>query len=301
MKKKSQFTEKTLRLNTEIEHFFMRFTKMHGLGNDFIFFENLDNIDMDYSAMAIRMCHRQLGIGADGIIAVLPSKVADLRMRIINADGSEANMCGNAIRCFGKYAYERGLVKSKTCRIETFAGIIIPEVITENEKVISVRVNMGKPNTERKFIPMLGNEKEAIQVPVQIGDRKFHLTSLLMGVPHTMIFVPDLNAIELEKTGRAVEKHHLFPKGTNVNFVEVVSRDRVKLQTWERGAGATLACGTGSCASAVASAINNYTGRNVSVELQYGQLDIEWAEDGTVFMTGPAEESFSGETNLNFG
>jgi diaminopimelate epimerase len=277
----------------------MRFTKMHGLGNDFIFFENLTNIAMDYPAMAIRMCHRQLGIGADGIIAVLPSEVADLRMRIINADGSEANMCGNAIRCFGRYAYERGLVKSKTFRIETFAGIIIPEIITENEKVVSVRVNMGKPNTERQFIPMLGDEKEAIQVPVQVGDQEFHLTSLLMGVPHTMVFVPDLKTIELEKTGRAIEKHNLFPKGTNVNFVEVVSRDTIKLRTWERGAGATLACGTGSCASAVASAINNYTGRKVSVELQYGKLDIEWMEDGTVFMTGPAEESFSGETNLN--
>jgi diaminopimelate epimerase len=279
----------------------MRFTKMHGLGNDFIFFENLTNIAMDYPAMAIRMCHRQLGIGADGIIAVLPSEVADLRMRIINADGSEANMCGNAIRCFGRYAYERGLVKSKTFRIETFAGIIIPEIITENEKVVSVRVNMGKPNTERQFIPMLGDEKEAIQVPVQVGDQEFHLTSLLMGVPHTMVFVPDLKTIELEKTGRAIEKHNLFPKGTNVNFVEVVNNDTIKLRTWERGAGATLACGTGSCASAVASAINNYTGRKVSVELQYGQLDIEWAEDGTVFMTGPAEESFSGEINLNLG
>lgn len=274
---------------------FMKFTKMHGLGNDFIFFENLDNIEMNYPAMAIRMCHRQLGIGADGIIAVLPSEIADLRMRIINADGSEANMCGNAIRCFGKYAYERGLVQTKTFRIETFAGIIIPEVIIENEKVISVRVNMGKPNTERQFIPMLGDEKEAIQVPVQVGDQIFHLTSLLMGVPHTMVFVPDLNGIELEKTGRAIEKHSFFPKGTNVNFVEIVSRDRIKVRTWERGAGATLACGTGSCASAVASAINNHTNRKVSVELQHGQLDIEWAEDGTVFMTGPAEESFSGE------
>ena len=274
---------------------------MHGLGNDFIFFENLTNIEMDYSAMAIQMCHRQLGVGADGIIAVLPSEVADLRMRIINADGSEANMCGNAIRCFGKYAYERGLVQSKTFRIETFAGTIIPEVIPENGKVISVRVNMGKPNTERQFIPMLGDEKEAIQVPVQIGNQEFRLTSLLMGVPHTMVFVSDLNAIELEKIGRAIEKHSLYPKGTNVNFVEVVSRDRVKLRTWERGAGATLACGTGSCATAVASAINNHTGQNVSVELQYGQLDIEWAEDGTVFMTGPAEESFSGEIALNLG
>jgi diaminopimelate epimerase len=277
----------------------MKFTKMHGLGNDFIFFENPDNTEMDYPALAIRMCHRQLGIGADGIIAVLPSDVADLRMRIINADGSEANMCGNAIRCYGRYAYERGLVRSKTFRIETFAGIIIPEVITENEKVISVRVNMGKPSTERQFIPMLGDGKEAIQVPVQVGNEEFKITSLLMGNPHTMVFVDDIRLVEVGRIGRAIEKHPLFPKGTNVNFVEVVDRGRVKVRTWERGAGATLACGTGCCASVVASAINNHTGRNVSVELQYGELHIEWAEDGTVFMTGPAEESFSGEITLN--
>jgi diaminopimelate epimerase len=271
----------------------MKFTKMHGLGNDFIFFENPDNTEMNYSAMAIRMCHRQLGIGGDGIIAVLPSEVADLRMRIINADGSEANMCGNAIRCFARYAYESGLVKLKTFRIETFAGIIIPEVILQEGKVVLVRVNMGKPNTERKSIPMLGDEKEAIQV--QVGSLEFKITSLLMGVPHTMVFVDDVKTIELEKIGRAIEKSSLFPNGTNVNFVEVISRDRIKVRTWERGAGATLACGTGCCASAVASMINHHTDRKVTVELQYGQLEIEWAEDGTVFMTGPAEESFSGE------
>jgi diaminopimelate epimerase len=278
----------------------MNFTKMHGLGNDFIFFENPDNIEMDYSAMAIKLCHRQLGIGADGIIAVLPSGVADLRMRIINADGSEANMCGNAIRCFGRYAWERGLVKSKTFRIETFAGIIIPEVITQNDQVVSVRVNMGKPNTERMFIPMLGEEKEAVRVPVQVENQQFYLTSLLMGVPHTMVFVEDVNTVEVKTIGSAIEKHALFPKGTNVNFVEVISRERIKVRTWERGAGATLACGTGCCASVVASIINQHVDRKVTVELQYGQLEIEWAEDGTVYMAGPAEESFTGEITLEF-
>jgi diaminopimelate epimerase len=278
----------------------MKFTKMHGLGNDFIFFENPDNTEMDYSRMAIKLCHRQLGIGADGIIAVLPSDVADLRMRIINSDGSEANMCGNAIRCYARYAFERGLVHSKTFRIETFAGIIIPEVITEDGKVVSVRVNMGKPYTERELIPMTGEGKEAIQVPVQIGDEEFILTSLLMGNPHTMVFVDDVIAVDLKRIGSAIEKNALYPKGTNVNFVEVVNRERVKVRTWERGAGATLACGTGSCATAVACALIGYTGRSVTIELQYGELLIEWAEDGTVFMTGPAEESFNGETVQNF-
>jgi len=273
----------------------MKFTKMHGLGNDFIFIENPDDNNMDYSVMAIKMCHRQLGIGADGIVIVLPSKVADLRMRIINADGSEANMCGNAIRCFGRFAYERSLVKSKTFRIETFAGIIIPEIITENEEVVSVRVNMGNPQTERKYIPMLGNENEAIQVPVQIADQTFKLTSLLMGVPHTMVFVENVNSLNLIKFGSAIEKNNLYPQGTNVNFVEVISKDKIKVRTWERGAGATLACGTGCCASVVAAIINQLTNRKVVVELQYGQLEIEWDANGIVFMTGPAIESFSGE------
>lgn len=276
----------------------MKFTKMHGLGNDFIFFENLDSKEMDYSKLAIKLCHRQLGIGADGIIAVLPSEIADLRMRIINADGSEANMCGNAIRCFAKYAYERGLVETKTFRIETFAGIIIPEVMTENNEVVAVKVNMGKPQLERTAIPMLGDENDAIETTISIGETSIKLTSLLMGVPHTMVYVDDLTHIDLERTGRSIEKHSSYPKGTNVNFVQVLSDDRIRVRTWERGAGATLACGTGSCASAVASFLNNHTGRKVAVELQYGQLDIEWAEDGNVFMTGPAEESFSGEIEL---
>lgn len=276
----------------------MKFTKMHGLGNDFIFFENPDNREIDYSALAIKLCHRQLSIGADGIIAVLPSEIADLRMRIINADGSEANMCGNAIRCFAKYAWERGLVKSKTFRIETFAGIIIPEVIEENGKVVSVRVNMGAPDIRREAIPMLGDETAAINVILPLGENEIAITSILMGVPHTMIFVDDLGSVDVKRTGPMIEKHPLFPKGTNVNFVEVIDRNRVKLRTWERGAGATLACGTGSCATAVAAILNEHTDRTVTVELQYGELLIEWAEDGTVFMTGPADECFSGEINL---
>jgi diaminopimelate epimerase len=220
-------------------------------------------------------------------------------MRIINADGSEANMCGNAIRCFAKYAYERGLVETKTFRIETFAGIIIPEVMTENNEVVAVKVNMGKPQLERTAIPMLGDENDAIETTISVGETSIKLTSLLMGVPHTMVYVDDLTHIDLERTGRSIEKHPTYPKGTNVNFVQVLSDDRIRVRTWERGAGATLACGTGSCASAVASFLNNHTGRKVAVELQYGQLDIEWTEDGNVFMTGPAEESFSGEINLN--
>lgn len=276
----------------------MKFTKMHGLGNDFIFFENPDNQEMDYTTIAQKLCHRQLSIGGDGIVVVLPSEVADLRMRIINTDGSEANMCGNAIRCYAKYAWEHGLVKTKTFRIETFAGIMVPEVIEENGEVTAVRVNMGAPDIRRKAIPMLGDDLAAVNVMLPLGDTELPITSLLLGVPHTMIFVDDLSTVDVRIIGPVIEKHPVFPKGTNVNFVEVVDRGRLKLRTWERGAGATLACGTGSCATAVASIMNEHTDRLVTIELQYGELQIEWAEDGTVYMTGPAEESFSGEVNL---
>ncbi|MBL7966544.1 MAG: diaminopimelate epimerase [Prolixibacteraceae bacterium] len=272
----------------------MQFSKMHGLGNDFIFLENLENQEMNYPEMAAKWCHRQLGIGADGLVIVLHSEQADLRMRIINADGSEANMCGNAIRCFARYAYERKLVQSAAFSIETFAGIMVPEVIIRNGKVEAVRVNMGKPDILRANIPMLGDETAAINVMLPIENKEINITSLLMGVPHTMIFVEEAEAIDLKTIGPMIEKHSYFPKGTNVNFVEVVNSDRIKIRTWERGAGATLACGTGSCASVVASILNEHTNRTVTVELQHGELLIEWSEDGTVFMTGPAEEVFSG-------
>lgn len=273
----------------------MKFTKMHGLGNDFIFLLNLENRELNYPEMTAKWCHRQLGIGADGLVVVLPSEIADLRMRIINADGSEANMCGNAIRCFARYAYERGLVQSTAFCIETFAGIMIPEVIIRNGQVEAVRVNMGSPDILRANIPMVGDETAAINVMLPLGDQEIAITSLLMGVPHTMIFVEEAEAIDLKTIGPMIEKHPSFPKGTNVNFVQVLNSDRIKLRTWERGAGATLACGTGSCASVVASILNEHTNRIVTVELQYGELLIEWLEDGTVFMTGPAEEVFSGD------
>jgi diaminopimelate epimerase len=276
----------------------MKFTKMHGLGNDFIFIENLANQEIDYPSIAKKWCHRQLGIGADGIVAILPSSVADLRMRIINTDGSEANMCGNAIRCFARYAWEKGLVQSTTFRIETYAGTIIPEVILHDNRVEAVRVNMGRPDVRRENIPMLGDEIAAINVLLPLTDKEISITSLLMGVPHTTIFVESVAEVDLMNIGPLVEKHPLFPKGTNVNFVEVIGFDRIKVRTWERGAGATLACGTGSCASAVASILNEHTGRFVTVELQHGELKIEWAEDGAVFMTGPAEEVFSGEIGM---
>lgn len=276
----------------------IQFQKMHGLGNDFIFLNDIDLTKYDLHKLAIQLCNRNTGIGADGIVLILPSKKADVRMRIVNADGSEADMCGNAIRCFAKLVYETGMIKKESFKIETFAGIIIPELIIEEDIVQAVRVNMGEPKLKRADIPMSGKKTStAINVPLKIGRKTYPITSLLMGVPHTMVFVDHLDEVDIVSIGRQIEKHATFPKGTNVNFVEVINQKEIKVRTWERGAGSTLACGTGSCASAVASALNDKTGKQVTVHLALGDLFIDWSNDH-VYMTGPATNVFSGEISV---
>lgn len=272
----------------------IEFTKMHGLGNDFIFMHTINPNDYDLSQLAIKLCDRRLGIGADGIVLVLPSENADTRMRIVNSDGSEANMCGNAIRCFAKYVYENKLLNKEKFTIETFAGTIIPELNITDGKVTSVRVDMGEPRLERVAIPMTGTNGKVIDEQLLVNGNHFSITSLLMGVPHTMVFVEDAERADVTDIGPQIEKHQSFPKGTNVNFVKVLNSGEIKVRTWERGAGATLACGTGCCASAVASFLNNKTGRKVTVHVAVGSLFIEWAEDNHVYMTGPAETVFKG-------
>lgn len=272
----------------------IEFTKMHGLGNDFIFMHTINPEHYDLSKLAITLCDRRLGIGADGIILVLPSEKADIRMRIINSDGSEANMCGNAIRCFAKYVNENKLLDKEKFTIETFAGTIIPELNITSGKVTSVRVDMGEPQLERAAIPMTGPNNKVIDEQLLVNGHNFSITSLLMGVPHTMVFVDDAEKIDVTGIGPQIEKHQSFPKGTNVNFVKVLNSGEIKIRTWERGAGATLACGTGCCASAVASILNNKTARKVTVHVAVGSLLIEWAEDNHVYMTGPAETVFKG-------
>lgn len=273
----------------------IQFQKMHGLGNDFIFLNDIDLTKYDLHKLAIQLCNRNTGIGADGIVLILPSKKADVRMRIVNADGSEADMCGNAIRCFAKIVYESGMIKKESFNIETFAGIIIPELLIENDVVQAVRVNMGEPQLNRADIPMTGRKNStAINVPLKIGRKTYQITSLLMGVPHTMVFVDNLDEVDIMTIGKQIEKNTAFPKGTNVNFVEVVNQSEIRIRTWERGAGNTLACGTGSCASAVACALNDKTGKEVTVHLALGDLFIEWTDE-KVYMTGPATNVFSGE------
>lgn len=273
----------------------MKYTKMHGLGNDFIFFTDPNGADTDYTELAKQLCHRQTGIGGDGIIVVVPSNVADTRMRIINADGSEAEMCGNGIRCFAKYVYERGIVTKEKFTIETLAGIMEPTLTVEDGKVTLVTVNMGKPSFNAANIPMDIKADKVLNYDVEVDGVTYKVSSVLMGVPHTEVFVDDVTKVPLTTLGPKLERHPLFPRGTNVNFVEVVDDSHIKVRTWERGAGATLACGTGCCASAVMAHENGLTGREVDVAVYLGTLHISYSEDGTVFMTGPAAEVFETE------
>jgi len=276
----------------------MKFQKMHGLGNDFILFNDLDPLKFDLGTVAIRLCDRHQGIGADGIILILPSEVADVKMRIINSDGSEANMCGNGIRCFAKYVYDNHINRAKTFTIETGAGIMIPELIIEDGNVLFVKVNMGAPVLERGAIPMAGAPGKVINEDFRTESNNFKITSMLMGVPHTEIFVDDLSQTDIVAIGRVIETDPSFPEKTNVNFVEVINDKEIKVRTWERGAGSTLACGTGSCASAVASNLIGKTGKAVTVHLALGNLFIEWI-DGNVYMTGSANHVFEGDLDMS--
>ena len=269
----------------------MEFTKMHGLGNDFLVFED-DGQGRDWNSLAAKLCTRRLSVGGDGILVVLPSDKADIRMRIINADGSEAEMCGNGIRCFAKYVYERGIVKKADMAVETLAGIIRPRLILEGGRVADVCVDMGRPLYDRADIPMTG-EGDAIDVDIEAAGRTVRISSLLMGVPHTMVLVDDLDALDAAALGPAIERHEMFPRKTNVNFVQVLDRENIRVLTWERGAGLTLACGTGSCASAVMTYKKGLTGPKVAVHLKAGRLIIECLEDGRVLMTGPAQEVYT--------
>ena len=275
----------------------MKFVKMHGLGNDFVFFEDKDGAEKDFSELAVKMCDRHTGIGADGIIVIVPSSVADVRMRIINADGSEAEMCGNGIRCFAKYVHDNGIIQKDEFAVETLAGIMRPKVtLGKDGKVSLVTINMGKPFTDRAQIPMEGPAGSVVNEPIEIDGKKYAITSLLMGVPHTMTYVDDVDAVDLFGLGPKFETYKAFPRKTNMNFVQVIDDHTIKVRTWERGAGATLACGTGSCACAVGSCLNGFTGRSVDVQLYLGTLHIEYnEEDGNVYMTGPAAVSFTGE------
>jgi diaminopimelate epimerase len=275
----------------------LRFTKVQGLGNDFILINGLEEKIkiIDFPELAVKMCDRHFGVGADGLVLLQPSDRADISMHIFNSDGSEAEMCGNVIRCAAKYLFEHGLVRKEKIQVETLAGIRVPELLLEDGQVGAIRVDMGEPRLDRSDIPMLGSAGPVVNEPLEIDGAEFRVTAVSMGNPHCILFVPDLEKVVLNTVGPRVEVHEAFPRRTNVEFVQVVTWDEIKMKVWERGAGLTLACGTGACAAAVASFLNGYTGRKITVHLMAGDLLIEWAKDNHVYMTGPAEEVFSGD------
>jgi len=275
----------------------MKFTKMQGAGNDYVYVNCFEETVQDPAAVAIKVSNRNFGIGSDGLILIMPSEVADVKMRMFNSDGSESEMCGNGIRCVAKYAYDHGIVTKKEISAETGAGILTLQLVTGTSgKVEKVRVNMGPPRLTRKEIPMLGNpDEKVISEPLNIMHSTFSITCASMGNPHCVIFVDDVESFQVEKYGPLIENHELFPRRTNVEFVQIISRTEVRQRTWERGAGETLACGTGSSAVTAACVLNGLTEKSILNHLSGGDLEMEWGDDGNIYMTGPAVEVFSGE------
>lgn len=277
----------------------MKFVKMHGLGNDFIMINDLQQEIKDYSGLALKLCDRHFGIGADGLIAILPSAEYDLKMRIFNADGSEPEMCGNGIRCFAKFVLDEGIINKEEMRIETLAGLRVPRIIKKDGKVKGIEVDMGEPTLSREKIPVSGEGSQAVNEEITIDGEAMRFTAVSMGNPHCVIFVDTLEGFPLERIGAKIETHLLFPRRTNVEFVQVVNERELKMRVWERGSGRTLACGTGACATGVAAVVNGKTGRKVLLHLDGGDLEIDWRESNNhVYMTGPAEKVFEGETTF---
>ena len=275
----------------------IKFTKMQGIGNDYVYVDcTKQSLDLDITDLAVKISDRHFGIGSDGLVLILPSDKADFMMKIFNSDGSEAEMCGNAIRCVGKYAYERGLTNKVTISIETLAGIKVLELNINDGKVASVIVDMGEPVLAAEKIPVISSKKGFVTENVQVDDNLFTLTCVSMGNPHAVTFMDNINEINIERLGPSLENNNIFPKKTNVEFVKVIDRQILEMRVWERGAGETLACGTGACATVVAAVLNKLCDRKAVVKLIGGELRIEWDEKNNhIFMTGPAELVFEGE------
>lgn len=278
----------------------MKFTKMHGAGNDYVYVNCFAETVVNPAEVAIQVSNRNFGIGSDGLILIMPSDKADVRMRMFNSDGSESEMCGNGIRCVAKYAYDHGIVTKTEITAETGAGILTLQLFPNAaNKVDRVRVNMGPPRLSREEIPMNGTPTpQVVAEELTVLDKTFKITCVSMGNPHCIIYVDDVDNFPVATYGPLIENHQLFPRRTNVEFIQIISRTEVKQRTWERGAGETLACGTGASAVCVAGVLNNLTDRKILNHLAGGDLELEWVENGPVFMTGPATEVFSGDISL---
>ncbi len=274
----------------------LKFTKMHGIGNDYVYIDGTNQKIKDASSLTKIISNRNWGIGSDGLILIDKSNVADFKMKMFNPDGSESEMCGNGIRCVGKFVYDKGLTNKTQVTIETLAGIKKLELNIKNGKAETITVDMGEPVLEADKIPVVSGEMPVKNLKIKAIDKEFLATCVSMGNPHAVIMVENIEEFNVAKYGREIEKYEKFPNKTNVEFIKVEDRQHVKMRVWERGTGETLACGTGACSSIVAGVLNDMVDRNAKVELLGGELQIEWRkEDNHVYMTGPAVTVFEGE------
>lgn len=280
----------------------MKFTKMHGLGNDYVYVNCFCETVEHPQETAKMVSNRHFGIGSDGLILICPSKAADFEMRMYNADGSRGEMCGNGIRCVGKYVYDYGLTDKREVSVETLGGIKYLKLNVEDGKVQTVKVNMGAPELLPERIPVVTDNagaKEVVNEPITVAGKEYRMTGVSMGNPHAVVYIDDVAGLDIEKIGPCFENHERFPNRVNTEFAKVLDRSTVEMRVWERGSGETLACGTGACATAVASILNGYTDNRVTVKLLGGDLEIEWdREKNLVYMTGAAVTVFDGEIDL---
>lgn len=274
----------------------IKFTKMHGAGNDYIYVNAINQQITDPSALAIQVSNRNFGIGSDGLVLIHPSSQSDFRMQMFNSDGSEAEMCGNASRCVGKWVYDQGLTTKTEISLETRAGEKYITLLEGDKQKRLVKVDMGEPILEAQSIPVNAEKSPVVNLPLVIDGKTWHITAVSMGNPHAVIFTSNIEKLDLPSIGPKFEKNSLFPKKTNTEFVEVIDRKHINMRVWERGAGETLACGTGACASVVASVLNDLCDRDVQVRLLGGNLQIQWdIKNNHVLMTGEAVTVFEGE------
>lgn len=277
----------------------MKFTKMQGLGNDYVYVNCFEEKVENPSELAVKVSDRHFGIGSDGLILIRPSEVADFRMTMFNADGSESEMCGNGIRCVGKYVYDYGLTDKTEVSVETLAGIKYLKFLIKDGKVDMVTVNMGEPILKPELVPVVGEGDAVIDSPIEVAGKEYKMTCVSMGNPHSVVFVDDVDNFPLHEVGPLFEHHKAFPRRVNAEFCQVIDRTHAKMRVWERGTGETLACGTGTCATAVACILNGKTEDEVTITLLGGDLIIRWdREKNVIYMTGPARVVFDGEIDV---
>lgn len=274
----------------------IKFTKMHGIGNDYVYINCFEQDVENPAELALKMSPRRFSVGADGVILICPSDVADAKMRMFNLDGSEGKMCGNGIRCVGKFIYDNGIAHKSKLTVETLSGIKTLEITDENGKAASVTVDMGFVEFTPAKIPVISDCDTVIDKPITVSGRQYNITAVSMGNPHAVVFCDEIDSLNLEAIGPEFEHHKMFPERVNTEFIRVIDDSTLQMRVWERGSGETFACGTGACAAVAAAVVNGYCshGREVTVHLVGGDLFITYACDGTVFMRGGAEKVFDG-------